>query len=120
MSLLVRGQRSLQITLKIKLPKNLCFNFFFFFANNYLLDLLNFEKVWFWDTHGFPRYVQISSFSGDFGTTGVTKMTVSQIRKIFIQYNSYQGIALEVGFHLIGHMYLTLVGGVIIRRNHDL
>ena len=63
------------------------------------------------------RYVQISSFSGDFGTTGVTKMVVS--RKIFIQCNSYQGIALEVGFHLIGHMYLTLVGGVI-RRNHDL
>ena len=46
-------------------------------------------------------------------------MAVSQIRKIFIQCNLYQGIALEVGIHLIGHMYLTLVGGVI-RRNHDL
>ena len=91
-------------------------NFFLFFTNNFLLDLLNFEKVEFWDIHGFTRYVQIS---GDFGTTGVTKMAISQIRKIFVQCNSYQGIALEVGFHLIGHMYLTLVGGVI-RRNHDL
>ena len=49
-------------------------------------------------------------------TTGVTKKAVSQTKKIFIQCNSYQCIALEVGFHL---MYLTLVGGVI-RRNHDL
>ena len=120
MSLLVRGQRSLQITLKIKLPKNICLNFFFFFPQTIIcLTFSTLKKFGFWDTHGFPRYVQISSFSGDFGTTGVTKMAVSQIRKIFIQCNLYQGIALEVGFHLIGHMYLTLVGGVI-RRNHDL
>ena len=119
MSLLVRGQRSLRITLKIQLPKNVCLNFILFFTYNFLLDLLNIEKIWFWDIYGFMRYVQISSFSGVFDTTGVTKMAVSQIRKIFIQCNSYQGIALEVGFHLIGHMYLTLVGGVI-RRNHDL
>ena len=93
--------------------------FFFFFTKNFLLDLLNFEKVCFWDGCGFRRYVQISSFSGDFSTTGVTKKAVSRNRKIFIQCNSYHYIALEVGFHLVGHMYLTLVGGVI-RRNHDL
>ena len=92
---------------------------FNFFTKNFLLDLLNFEKVCFWDGRGFRRYVQISSFSGDFSTTGVTKKAVSRTRKIFIQCNSYHYIALEVGFHLVGHMYLTLVGGVI-RRNHDL
>ena len=59
-------------------------------------------------------------FGGFPGTSGVTKQAVSRTRKIFIQCNSYHIIiALEVGFHLIGHMYLILVGGVI-RPNHDL
>ena len=44
-----QGQRSL--------PKTL----------NFLLDLLNFEKVWLWDSCGFMRYVQFPTFSGDFG-----------------------------------------------------
>ena len=35
-----------------------------------------------------------------------------------VECNLYQCIALEVGFHLIGHMYLTLVGGVI-RRSYN-
>ena len=104
--------------IKILITEKGCFNFFLFFTKNFLLDLLNFEKVCFWDGRGFKRYVQISSFSGDFGTTGVTKKVISRTRKIFVQFNLYQYIALEVGFHLIGHMYLILVGGVI-RRSHD-
>ena len=93
------------------------FQFFYYFSQK--IDLLNFEKVCFWDGRGFRRYVQISSFSGDSSTAGVTKKAVSRTRKIFIQCNLYQYIDLEVGFHLVGHMYLTLVDGVI-RRNHDL
>ena len=27
-------------------------NFFLFYTKNFLLDLLNFEKVWFWDGRG--------------------------------------------------------------------
>ena len=44
MRLLVRGQRSLPIILKSITEK-------------FLLDLLNFEKVWFWDSHGFMRII---------------------------------------------------------------
>ena len=114
-----QGSKVTPENIKILITEKGCFNFFSFFTQNFLLDLLKCERVWFWDGRGFRRYVQISSFSGDFGTTGVTKKAVSRTRKIFIQCNWYQYIALEVGFHLTGHMYLTLVGGVI-RRNHAL
>ena len=32
--------------------------FLFFFTKHLLPDILNFEKVWFWDSHGFTSYVQ--------------------------------------------------------------
>ena len=47
--------------------------FFLFYTKNFLLDLLNFEKVWFWDSRGFMRYVQLSSFLGHLDTLGGTK-----------------------------------------------
>ena len=70
--------QSLQIALKIKLPKNVCLIFFFFFyTKNFLLDLPNVEKVWIWDGCGFRRYARFSSFWGYLGTTGVTKINCS-------------------------------------------
>ena len=48
-------------------------NFFLFYTKNFLLDLFNFEKVWFWDSRGFMRYVQFSSFLGHLDTLGGTK-----------------------------------------------
>ena len=85
MSSLDRGQRSLPITLKIQLYKKASQIFVYFTQKNFLLDLLNFGKVWFWDGCGFMRYVQFSSFSGPLSTTGVTKRVISWTRNVFTE-----------------------------------
>ena len=75
MSSLDRGQRSLPITLEIQLYKKKHLEYFLFYTKNFLLDLLNFEKDWFWDGRGFMRYyVQFSSFLGHLDTIGGTKI----------------------------------------------
>ena len=95
---------------------------FVFFTKNFLLDLLNFEKLCFW--------VGLGVGLGDMYTFHYFQMILAPLvllkwlylklgRSLYSVTHTNNYIALEVGFHLAGHMYLTLVGGVI-RRNHDL
>ena len=76
-------------------------------------------QVWFWDSCGFTRYVQFTSFSDDFGAIGVTKKAIPQTGTFFLQCNSYQCIILEMHFYLIYRMYQNLVDECN-RQNHDL
>ena len=50
-------------------------NFFYIYFSQNISFF--FDKVWFWDGHGFMSYVQFSLFLGRFNTTSVTKKAIS-------------------------------------------
>ena len=78
-----QGSKVTPDNLKNSIIEKRLFEFFLFYTKSFLTDLLNFEKVWFWDGHGFMRHAQFSSFLGPLSTTGGTKRVISWTRSVF-------------------------------------